>query len=608
MKLLASFLPVLPSILGQSLSQNGKSIDFDWDGLRDDAAGKMPVFGDRVVNDGGSCPETVSRDDAYDSMSHVLYDFRTATRVELSDGPVQLETEAHKSFWWKANRFTKIEVKGYGKAIVLSNNLHPDNPRTHHIWGMKYNFDGGAFYCQITKDRSQMKWFYGSGKKGRGFVPHTGYVFTFLYLSNSEDGCPDDVGATYQVLLLIDLKQRTRIVFNYGDLKLPHKSDTRVGFGHKKGATWVSKSYLPEADGEDGDDNIQDLEYYSIRYKNMDQIVEKSPISADPELPITCTNIEHCSCPPILEADNLYWENPNTGSNFEMSDPNFDLDVKTHYEFSGHCSETPSTRNYGEYYERGHVCFVKPKSDECTKDGLLDRVFTDVTFMGSPEDQHVSVYSFACVIGADDFESDPYWQRIVSRPEKKLKKEVYRLSINRRAAQRKKWKAARAFRVANGGSRSIKPKWEKQQDRAENRAHAAARQIASRTISVPKADHEMHCGFDCVHPSVWSAANIDIGGYEDSDFSPGASTWACVDAAGDAVTDGADVPYGGWCEMTCGGSPVAPKLKCDRWWRPTGHFQYFGLHDLIHVLLGDEGYEVAGGANPREGLGPITCA
>lgn len=571
MKLVSSFLCLGgSSVLGFNLDISGHSQKWNWDALG------STMMDRSIAIDGGNCVSG-TREDAYSALQNYFLDFRGANRVPLNSESVTVSTEESKSFWWHANKFTKVTVDGYGTGIRLWNpNLHPENPRSHYMYGLKRPYQGGAFYVHKTMDRSALKWFYGQGQKSKGFVPHTGLVFTYIYMDAAGENCNDGLGDNFQIVLMVDLKQRSRAVFNYGPLRNVNAGNVRAGFKHFEGSDLITTSWFIT-----GATNLQtEYENVSVRYKNWNKLIEKSPIFADPETPRTCSNTKHCNCHDILSDDvgNMFFEDPSTGdsinrNNFANND-DWRAAVTAHYAFGGRCSFDADTLNYGDYAERGHLCFVKPASADCEDEG---GIFVNEVFAGQPDEQFLPVYSFACVVGTENGAPPPYWQRVKTRMEKKLKREVYMSSSTRKQAK-KRWnqKQNRSF----GGM----TKWQRRQQ-AKNGGP-----MADRVLAAPEKNHNLFCGFYCEHPSIWSAETVKIAGYPEADFARNGN-WVCNDADGNAVGDGDGVPYGGWCELRCDAGTVdaaTNRLQCWRWYRPVGHLQYVTLHTLYNELTGLE--------------------
>lgn len=547
---------------------------------------EIPLEADSFVNvmdramdmDGGVCSGS-DRETAFDAFQGYFLDFRGANRVALSGGTITAETEQGKAFWWHANKYTQLDVTAYGSGIRLSNDLHPGNQRKSYIYGVRRTennneYDGGIFYMHKTKDRSILKWFYGQGQKSKGFVPHKAYVFTYLYMSANGE-CPEDLGDNFQVVLMVDLKQRSRVVINYGPMKNTDDHNNVVaGFAHKVGPVWHSPNWFVDTDASNTDriyDNIQAVEGLSMRYKNWNVLIEISPIHPDPTLPRTCTNTKHCNCPNILGDDvgNVRFTDPTTGSlinrNNFASEADYMNAVQVHFRVYGSCSMTAETLNYGDYHERGQICFVKPNSADCSPHDET-AVFVHQVMEGALTDmQTVTATQFACVVGLENTSPPPYWQRLKSKYERKLIREIRILASSRRVAIRKFYGRGRKVGAAGTDANPM-----------------------DRGIAAPIRDEEIFCGFTCEHPTVWSAETNRIAGYENADFNRGGE-WNCEDMDGNPIADGDDVPYNGVCELSCGGvNEATHTLTCSRWYRPRGHLQYWNLHDLYKELAGVE--------------------
>jgi len=596
MKLLftTAFSALALQTLGITLKlKNDKNIRGD--GSLDDELLIPDTYNFRDASDGGSCP-FFTRADAYTTLKTNLYDFRSATKVKLSEtGSVSVPIGSNKknrALRFRKRKFKYADINGYDGTVTLRNPARTEDDVKINV--MKHDWDGGVFLCQRCTDRSYLTYMFGNrrNKKG-GFYATTAFIFTFLYHSDGA-GCPSDVGNSFQVVVLFGTRGKSKIAINYGPTNTANALP-EMGFWDRRNSV---TTLLKDIDGSAIDDitDVSENTYLVTDWymgSNNLKIAGSKPLIAPPNgdnlgsSSQSCGNMRHCVCNDIVdELDNVRFIDPVTKAQITTGEA-----VDTHFSFKGRCGRSSTSMATAGYGGRGHICWVKPKSIQCTNDGNNSmKLWHRISIEG--ENYDVPGYTFTCS-QPQGSSGKPYWQRSISKTETKL-----------------------IIRVKDGGKRKkrgVRPKWavekrRRQQAYKKEQESSRAASYCNRDedsnefcdMSMPterqihireKTDANVMCRMYCAHPNTW-ASNVNFGKYVNVDFQRG-GTWKCwwtsIDAAGNTVnseSDGTgDVPEGAWCKLQCpggGGDPDTTEIHCNTWNFPRGFGQYD--RDEVKVL------------------------
>jgi len=552
----------------------------------------------RFNADGGMCPGT-TRQAAFDLYKDDIYDFRSAKRVLLNSGEkatVSIKWE-NKKFEFKNRRFLTAEVDAYKGYVKLKTKAKKDKSLSLNVF--KHDFNGGFFFCQRTRDKSYLEWQYGNNEKAArdGFKPFAGFIFTFLYMSDDVDGCPALTGNTFQVVLLLDVKNRSRVVYNYADLKA---LSTLPTIGMKDNFYGSEKFLEPNGASIASVSDIAESSFIIKNWKNGNfEYVSQSPLVSPPGTPVMCGSTEHCYCGDILEdplSDNIHFKHPTTGADLTTSE------IETHFSFMGYCSRDVTGGGifmaHGAYGYRGHICYIKPKSAQCSHNGVFDKVFANVDLVDINSvtySQEAFVAGFVCErpSPAKGVNTTPYWRRIVPKEEQEIIGKLKEMHGRKRRAAKLNW-AQRQVRDQKKKAAANKAKGKRQSNMDCSNDNSYISQSYGHTCAMgdrkikrfPKEDIYISCGHSCQHPHAWTNINdVTTLPWTNVDFARN-GVWKCwhdvMNADGSVtadveVADNAQVNAGGKCKLVCeeaNGDADTDYITCANWNTAPGHFEY----------------------------------